>query len=50
LPIYWFFAIRRFYGLKTSASAGAAVIVTAGQAVVATMLNTAVLAVLILAI
>lgn len=50
LPIYWFFAIRHFYRLKILPSAAAAIIVTAGQAVVATMLNTAVLAVLIQAI
>lgn len=47
LPIYWTFAIRRFYGLKISVSVAAAIIVTATQAAIAAMLNTAVLAVLI---
>jgi hypothetical protein len=50
LPTYWFFAIRRFYGLKKSVSAGAAIIVTASQAAVAVALNTALFAVLIQAI
>jgi Protein of unknown function (DUF3667) len=50
LPIYWFFAIRRFYGLKTFVSAGAAIILTALQAAVAVALNIAVFAVLIQAI
>jgi Protein of unknown function (DUF3667) len=50
LPIYWFFAIRRFYGLKAIVSAAAAIIVTAGQAIFATTLNIGVLALLIQAI
>jgi hypothetical protein len=47
LPIYWFLAIRRFYGLKTLPAAAAAVVVTAAHAVVAVGLNTIVYAILI---
>lgn len=47
LPTYWFFAIRRFYGLKAVVSVGAAIVVTASQALVAVALNSMVLAVLI---
>jgi hypothetical protein len=50
LPIYWFFAIRRFYGLKSFVSAGAAIILTASQSAVAFALNIVVFAVLIRAI
>jgi hypothetical protein len=50
LPIYWFFAIGRFYGLKTSVSAAAAIVVTASQVAVAVTLNTVLFAVLIHAI
>jgi hypothetical protein len=50
LPLYWYFAIRRFYGLKTLVSAGAAIVVTASQAAVAVTLNTVVFAILIHAI
>lgn len=47
LPIYWFLAIRRFYGLKMLHAAAAAIVVTAAHAIVALGLNTIVYAILI---
>jgi hypothetical protein len=47
LPIYWFLAIRRFYGLKTLPSAVTAIAVTSAHAVVALGLSTIVYAILI---
>jgi predicted nucleic acid-binding protein len=47
LPVYWFLAIRRFYGLRTVFSASAAIVVTAVHAAVAVSLNAIVYAILI---
>ena len=47
LPLYWFFAIRRFYELSIPLSIGGAMIMTAGQAAIAVGLNTLVYAILI---
>jgi hypothetical protein len=47
LPLYWFLAIRRFYGLRTSWSVAAAIVVTAAQIVIALSMSTLVYAILI---
>jgi hypothetical protein len=39
LPLYWWFAIRRFYGIKGLYAAGGAVLTTIGNWLVATLLN-----------
>jgi len=47
LPLYWGFAIHRFYGTGPLASAGLAVVMALAQAVTATVLYTLMLALLI---
>lgn len=47
LPIYWYLSIRRFYGIRVPWAAAAAITITAGNALVAVMLNTAIYALLI---
>jgi Protein of unknown function (DUF3667) len=47
LPIYWFLAIRRFYGIRKSLSAVSAILMTVAHAVIAVGLNTIVYAILI---
>lgn len=48
LPIYWYLSIRRFYGLRRSWAVVRAAIMTVGTAVIATLLNIFVNAILIL--
>jgi hypothetical protein len=48
LPLYWWLAIRRFYGVRPLPAAGAAALMTASHALIATLLNTLLLALLIL--
>jgi hypothetical protein len=47
LPVYWYLSIRRFYRIDRPWAAAAAVTVTIGNALIAMVLNTAILAVLI---
>jgi hypothetical protein len=48
LPAYWYLSIRRFYGINRRWAAAAAVAVTAGNALIAAGLTTAIYAFLIL--
>jgi hypothetical protein len=47
LPVYWFFAIRRFYGIGKSLSAVSAILMTAAYGAIAVGFNTVVYAILI---
>jgi hypothetical protein len=47
LPVYWYLSIRRFYGIRVPWAAAAAVAITAGNALIAIALNTAIYALLI---
>jgi len=47
LPFYWFFAIRRFYGIRKFLSAVSAILMTAAHAVIAVGFTTIVYAILI---
>ncbi len=49
LPIYWFFGVKRFYGLGALWAGVSAVAMTVGIAVIASILNTLALLVLIVA-
>lgn len=48
LPVYWYLSIRRFYGLRRGWAAISAAMMTLGNALIATLLNILVYAVLIL--
>jgi len=47
LPLYWYLSIRRFYRIRVPWAAAAAATITAGNALIAVMLNTAIYALLI---
>jgi Protein of unknown function (DUF3667) len=47
LPVYWYLSIRRFYRIGRPWAAAAAATITIGNALIATVLNTAIFAVLI---
>ena len=47
LPVYWFLAIRRFYGLRALPSLFGALIMWVGQVLIALCMNLLVLALLI---
>jgi len=47
LPLYWYLSVRRFYGIRRPWAAAVAVTVTASNALIAIVLNTAIYAVLI---